>query len=442
MTENKPKRESQFKNFAFTWNNYEKTNNYEELITNFAKTKCICLFYSKETSKTTGTPHLQGYIQLINKTRASTIINYFSKLIHVEPAKKCKLANFRYCTKENNAWLYDSSTNFCGKIKVKDYSTLINKSNKIKNDVKNKYNICIDLAKQGKMEDILTYYPHIYLQYKEKLMAIKNDTQKQERLFLNNEYGNFFHCFFLWLWGPTGTGKSYFCNLFVQIINAFYRTLSEQTNKKYEPLRAYYKNKNKWWDRYNNEEIVIIEEASPETMRTSAHYYKQWIDEYPFNPEIKGATLNYIRPKFFIITSNYSLEQCFTDPSTNNIRYEDYDPLNRRLKQIHLTERTNPSWPNLHLLTTYECTIDFVKFKWNNNINDLIQGLDITNNIKTTMNNIYEKNNDIKIFVKRQLENEATTSEQPIKKLKSDDQNNSTSAKGKEPINDESENEN
>lgn len=74
-------------------------------------------------------------------------------------------------------------------------------------------------------------------------------------------------------------------------------------------------------------------------MRTSAHYYKQWIDEYPFNPEIKGATLNYIRPKFFIITSNYSLEQCFTDPSTNNIKYEDYDPLNRRLKQIHLTEK-------------------------------------------------------------------------------------------------------
>lgn len=442
MSTNKPTKDYQVKNFAFTWNNYKNTENYEEIISDFAKSKCHILFYSKENAKTTGTPHLQGYMQLINKTRPSTIIKQFQNLIHVEPAKKCKLANFRYCTKENNAWIYDSTTNYCGIIENKDITSLDKLSKKTKNENNSKYKICIDLAKQGKMEEILRDYPHIYLQYKEKLMAIKNDTQKQERLFLSNEYGDFFHCFFLWLWGSTGTGKSYFCNLFIQIINAFYRTLSEQTNKKYEPLKAYYKNKNKWWDRYNNEEIVIIEEASPETMRTSAHYYKQWIDEYPFNPEIKGATLNYIRPKFFIITSNYSLEQCFTDPSTNNIRYEDYDPLNRRLKQIHLTERTIPSWPNLHLLTTYECTIDYVKFKWNSNINDLIHELDITNNIKNTMNKLYENHTDIESFAKRQLEDEATTSEQPIKKLKSDDQNNSTSAKGKEPINDETENEN
>ena len=74
-------------------------------------------------------------------------------------------------------------------------------------------------------------------------------------------------------------------------------------------------------------------------MKTSAHYYKQWIDEYPFNPEVKGATLNYIRPKFIIITSNYSLQQCFTDPTTGSIRYEDFDPLDRRLCQIQLTKK-------------------------------------------------------------------------------------------------------
>ena len=56
------------------------------------------------------------------------------------------------------------------------------------------------------------------------------------------------------------------------------------------------------------------------------------------------------------------------------------------------------------------------------------------------MNKLYENHIDIKTFSKHQLEDEATTSEQPIKKIKSDDKINLTSAKGKEPINEETEN--
>lgn len=416
---NTNKKDYQVKNFSFTWNNYQNTANYAEIIENFAKAKCSCLFYGKEIAPKTGTPHLQGYMQTINKVRPSTIVNHFGKLVYVEPAKKCRVANYRYCSKIGEVWCYDAAANFCGILTNEQKEKMSKKTpRKVTKENESKYKECIKLAKQGKMEEILTYYPHIYLQYKDKLMAIRNDISKHDRMFLDNEFGTFFHCFFLWLWGTTGTGKSYFCTVFLHVINAFYKSLSQYTHKKYEPLTIYYKNKNKWWDRYNNEDIIIIEEASPETMKTSAHYYKQWIDEYPFNPEVKGATLNYIRPKFFIITSNYSLQQCFTDPTTNALRYEDYDPLNRRLCQIHLTKRQLPNWPNLHLLTTYEYTLDFVKYKWNNHINDLIIGLNINNNIGDTVSKIDSDNKDLTEYSKRKIDNVASTSEQSNKKIK------------------------
>lgn len=413
------KRDYQVKNFTFTWNNYQNTTNYAEIIETFAKNKCSCLFYGKETAPETGTQHLQGYMQTLNKTRPSTIVNHFNKLIYVEPAKKCRLANYRYCSKEGEVWFYDSASNFCGILSAEDKETFSKRTPRKTTKLNDsKYITCVNLAKQGKMEEILIHYPQVYLQYKDKLLAIRNDTTKAERMFLNNEFGNFFHCFFLWLWGTTGTGKSYFCTIFINIINAFYRTLSQYTHKDYEPLTIYYKNKNKWWDRYNNEDIIIIEEASPETMKTSAHYYKQWIDEYPFNPEVKGATLNYIRPKFIIITSNYSLQQCFTDPTTGSIRYEDFDPLDRRLCQIQLTKKELPKWPNLHLLTTYEYTIDYVKYKHDNRINDLIIGLNINNNIGNTVTKIDDDNKDLVKYNKRKLEVESSTSEESSKKTR------------------------
>lgn len=416
---NNKKREYQIKNFSFTWNNYQNTEDYADMIETFARNKCSCLFYGKETAPETGTKHLQGYMQTLNKTRPSTIVNHFNKLMYVEPAKKCKLANYRYCAKEGEVWLYDSTTNFCGILTDDDkdkFSKRTPRKTTKMNDAK--YKTCVDLAKQGKMEEILIHYPQVYLQYKDKLLAIRNDTSKCERMFLNNEFGNFFHCFFLWLWGTTGTGKSYFCTIFVHIINAFYKELSRYTHKKYEPLTIYYKNKNKWWDRYNNEDIIIIEEASPETMKTSAHYYKQWIDEYPFNPEVKGATLNYIRPKFIIITSNYSLQQCFTDPTTNIVRAEDFDPLNRRLCQIQLTKKETPHWPNLHLLTTYEYTINYVKYKHEIHINNLIINLNIQNNIGDTVAKIDNDNEELVQYSKRKLETESSTSKTPSKKAK------------------------
>ena len=56
---------------------------------------------------------------------------------------------------------------------------------------------------------------------------------------------------------------------------------------------------------------------------------KIWGDRYAFPVEIKnGADL--IRPERIAVTSNYSIRECFPNR-------QDYEPLERRFKQIHKT---------------------------------------------------------------------------------------------------------
>ena len=420
QTENKTDN-YQIKCFAFTWNNYKNTENWENIIQSFATNYCEDLFYAEEIAPTTGTEHLQGYFRLEDKKRLKTVSNLLENKVNLQKAKKCKLANFRYCSKTGLCWVFNKISGFKGFINNEQKQKIDRESKKHIRKEGKSYQTCVNLAKEGKFDSILNEYPQIYLQYENKLKALFIDVNKTQRLFLGNEYGPFFKNHFLWLWGKTGTGKSYFCNTVVELLNAFYKELSKERNQPFKPLRAYYKNKNKWWDKYTNEEIVIIEEASPESFKISAHYYKQWIDEYPFNPEIKGATLDYIRPKFIIITSNYSLKQCCSEDGKGLIyREEDYEPLNRRLMQIHLDKKLTPDWPNFHKLALYENSIDLVKYNYKNEIQDKISSMKFHDTIKEG------KSLYVLYKYKRSLEDSNTLEKTPKKQKQKEEETTET----------------
>lgn len=61
-----------------------------------------------------------------------------------------------------------------------------------------------------------------------------------------------------------------------------------------------------------------------------AHHLKMWADHYPFKAEVKGGSM-LARPKRIIVTSNFSIRQCYEDP-------RDYEPLERRFKSHHYTQ--------------------------------------------------------------------------------------------------------
>lgn len=98
-----------------------------------------------------------------------------------------------------------------------------------------------------------------------------------------------------WYTGPTGTGKS----------------IAARDNYP----DAYIKQPNKWWDGYDGEEVVIIDEFNKQHGRF-AYYLRQWADHYPFQAEIKRGTLGLIRPKTIIIISRHTPEEIFKDLST------------------------------------------------------------------------------------------------------------------------------
>jgi hypothetical protein len=118
-------------------------------------------------------------------------------------------------------------------------------------------------------------------------------------------------CF--WIYGDPGIGKSY---LVRQVFSSLY----------VKPI-------GKWWDGYNMEKVVLMEDFDKDTC--TLQELKLWADQYSdINCEIKGGMCKPIY-KVLIITSNYSIDYCFPfkDDSAAN------EAITRRFKEIKYKNR-------------------------------------------------------------------------------------------------------
>lgn len=226
-----------------------------------------------------GTPHLQGYIHYSTNVPMSRVKKDFgTHRVHLE--RRCGTVSeaANYCKKDGNFF----------------------ENGDVPRDQKQTWKTVCELATQGKLLEIKESFPAIYILHRAKLEAL-NVTPPP---LLDHDLQSHFE----WWHGPTGTGKSH------QIWTQY-------------PIH-YDKQINKWWDGYDREDVVVIEEADPKKCEHMAYFFKRWMDRYPFQCEIKGGHMNQIRPNKIIITSNYTLQECFPNK-------EDYEPLKRRIKEIH-----------------------------------------------------------------------------------------------------------
>lgn len=161
----------------------------------------------------------------------------------------------------------------------------------------------LNLAHEGRMDEIERKYPGIYLTHKKKLLAERRFKVAPLETPLNevNE----------WLVGDTGTGKTH-------------QALQLAPD-------AYLKEMNRWWDDYADEDDVIIEEVDADNVEHLVSRFKKWTDKWPFPAETKGGTIKKIRPRRIIVTSNYTIDACFKNE-------QDSRCIHRRFKTTFVTK--------------------------------------------------------------------------------------------------------
>lgn len=206
--------------------------------------------------------HVQSAFRLKKKMRFSAVKNLLPDQVHIEPMRGTWTQNVEYCSKEGDFDFYGEQP---------DDDNGQRESNRWKRAREN--------AASGNFEEV---DDQIYVQYFRNIIGIRayatHDTSTLEK-----PTG-------WWIYGVPGSGKSH------KARNEFGGSV-------------YLKGANKWWDGYQDQENVVIEDLD-KSHDWMANLLKCWMDIYPFSAEIKGGVMQ-IRPKRIICTSNYSLEDIF-----------------------------------------------------------------------------------------------------------------------------------
>lgn len=250
------------RNWCFTINNWspEDTARLDSLTVKY-------LVYGKEVAPGTGTLHLQGYVAWPSAKTFSYVVGKLPGA-HVEPAKGTPNQNRDYCIKEGDFMERGDiplSPEDGGRLEIDRWISARN------------------AAQSGDFEEIDA---DIYLRCYSTIKRIAMDYMPRPQN-LEGTCG-------IWVHGLSGCGKTR------AVLGAF--------------PDAFIKPRNTWWDGYQKEETVLIDDVDKYD-RGLGGKLKHWADYCHFIGETKGGAVR-IRPKRVIVTSQYKLEDIWEDEET------------------------------------------------------------------------------------------------------------------------------
>lgn len=261
---------SRHRGFLFTWNNPPGTYRAD-----LDRLDVLYIVAGEEIAPATGTPHLQGYV-IWNHGKTESATRTLLRGCHITVARGTHLQNDRYCRKTREC---DASPNES----VYSRGTLPTDPVDRGAIEKQRWQTAWDFAKRGEIENIP---PDIRIRQYSALRRIERDYMPpMERL--GGPCG-------LWIHGLSGCGKTR------SVLDTY--------------PDAYPKPRNQWWDGYQREPIVLVDDVDRFDVRLGG-FFKHWADAYPFISENKGGSQK-IRPSKLIVTSQYTIEEIWEDNET------------------------------------------------------------------------------------------------------------------------------
>jgi len=289
--------------WCFTLNNYSDS----DVSTMAVLDGAVYVVFGKEIGES-DTPHLQGFV-IFEKMKRLSALKKINSSAHWEAAKAESLRASDYCKKGSQSHAEWSESGTAGPTfgigaDVTEYGVLPVSQGK-RTDLKR----AIDDIDDGlSMHQVASRNKEVYVKFYRGL--------KDYALQVAPEYS---HPTVrgLWVWGPTGTGKSY-------EVRASFPSL-------------FIKGQNHWFDGFQGQEAIFIDDFTIDPLcsrqvKAWERNLKAWADSYHCTGETKGGTIN-LNHHHFIITSNYSIEDLFGKEEAV------VEPLKRRFKQIEKTKR-------------------------------------------------------------------------------------------------------
>ncbi len=283
---------SKYYNFVWTLFNYN-----DDDIKRINQTVCAYLIYGKEICPTTKNPHLQGYVEFkkpISSKQLQKRIGGANKHF-CEKAKGTAKQNTVYC-KKGGDWFVKGTAKKQGKRTDLDaVRDLLSEGTNLRTIT----GVCSSLQSYSMGK--------VWLSYHEKPRRWKPEV--------------------IWLYGPTGSGKSKRAIRMADNIGPVYEhTLSKE----------------KWWDGYDGHKVVILND-----LRGSWCAFNRILnilDRYGCRVEVKGGSRQLLAKHIFITSHKHPREIW-------NKSGEDIEQLLRRIDHIiELKKQSLESFIKLHIL--------------------------------------------------------------------------------------------
>ena len=265
--------------WCFTRNNPDEA---EDFIPAVAKAECTYVVVGLEKGAS-GTVHYQGYIELARRRRLTALLKLFKGTAwegaHWEIRRGTPKEASDYCKKDGHFQTHGTLSRGPGQATLDRWAAALS----------------VARSPTPVWDEV---EPQILISHYRSLQAISADACPPQT--------DQDSCAGLWIMGPTGTGKTTTARRLAGL-------LGESVQE-----RPFIKEPTKWWDGYRGEGTVVLEDFHPSHLKNQPELAAElllWGDRWTFSAQRKGLPPRLLRPKRFIVTSNYAPDAFFKGPT-------------------------------------------------------------------------------------------------------------------------------